>query len=127
MLVEDNESAALAVQDYLASRGCTVLKARSGMDALQIALAVRPDLILMDVQMPDMDGIETTRRLRAYPHMKSVVIIALTALAMRGDRERCLEAGMDDYIAKPVEFRKLAQLIEQRLGASRAVEKPEGE
>ena len=125
--VEDNESAALAVQDYLASRGCTVLKARSGMDALQIALAVRPDLILMDVQMPDMDGIETTRRLRAYPHMKSVVIIALTALAMRGDRERCLEAGMDDYIAKPVEFRKLAQLIEQRLGASRAAEKPEGE
>ena len=127
LLVEDNESAALAVQDYLASRGCTVLKARSGMDALQIALAVRPDLILMDVQMPDMDGIETTRRLRAYPHMKSVVIIALTALAMRGDRERCLEAGMDDYIAKPVEFRKLAQLIEQRLGASRAAEKPEGE
>ncbi len=124
LLVEDNESAALAVQDYLASRGCTVLKARSGMDALQIALAVRPDLILMDIQMPDMDGIETTRRLRAYPHMKSVVIIALTALAMRGDRERCLAAGMDDYIAKPVEFRQLAQLIEQRLGASRAAEKP---
>lgn len=124
LLVEDNESAALAVQDYLASRGCTVLKARSGMDALQIALAVRPDLILMDVQMPDMDGIETTRRLRAYPHMKSVVIIALTALAMRGDRERCLAAGMDDYIAKPVEFRQLAHLIEQRLSASRLVEKP---
>lgn len=127
LLVEDNESAALAVQDYLASRGCTVLKARSGMDALQIALAVRPDLILMDVQMPDMDGIETTRRLRAYPHMKSVVIIALTALAMRGDRERCLAAGMDDYIAKPVEFRQLAQLIEQRLSASRAAEKPTDE
>ena len=127
LLVEDNESAALAVQDYLASRGCTVLKARSGMDALQIALAVRPDLILMDVQMPDMDGIETTRRLRTYSHMKSVVIIALTALAMRGDRERCLEAGMDDYIAKPVEFRKLAQLIELRLGAGRAAEKPQGE
>jgi PAS domain S-box-containing protein len=116
LLVEDNESAAMALQDYLASRGCTVLKARSGIDALQIALAVRPDLILMDIQMPDMDGIETTRRLRAYPHMRSVVIIALTALAMPQDRERCLAAGMDDYIAKPVEFRKLAQVIEQRLG-----------
>jgi PAS domain S-box-containing protein len=118
LLVEDNESAALAVQDYLASRGCTVLKARSGIDALQIALAVRPDLILMDIQMPDMDGIETTRRLRAYPHMQSVVIIALTALAMREDRERCLAAGMDDYIAKPVEFPRLALLIEQRLGSN---------
>jgi PAS domain S-box-containing protein len=120
LLVEDNESAAIAVQDYLSSRGCTVLKARSGMDALQIALAVRPDLILMDIQMPDMDGIETTRRLRSYPHMRSVVIVALTALAMGGDRERCLAAGMDDYIAKPVEFRKLAQLIEQHLGAGRS-------
>jgi CheY-like chemotaxis protein len=85
------------------------------MDALQIALAVRPDLILMDIQMPDMDGIETTRRLRAYPHMRSVVIVALTALAMCEDRERCLTAGMDDYIAKPIEFRKLVQIIEQHL------------
>jgi CheY-like chemotaxis protein len=120
LLVEDNESAALAVQDYLASRGCTVLKARSGIDALQIALAVRPDLILMDIQMPDMDGIETTRRLRSHAHMKSVIIIALTALAMREDRERCLAAGMDDYIAKPVEFRQLAQLIEEWLGANQS-------
>ena len=96
-----------------------MLKARSGIDALQIALAVRPDLILMDIQMPDMDGIETTRRLRTYSHMKSVVIIALTALAMHEDRERCLAAGMNDYIAKPVEFRKLAQLIEQYLSPDR--------
>jgi CheY-like chemotaxis protein len=118
-LVEDNESAAMAVQDYLASRGATVLKARSGSDALQIALAVRPDLILMDIQMPDIDGIETTRRLRAYPHMRSVLIIALTALAMREDRERCLAAGMDDYISKPVEFRRLAQLIEMHLADQR--------
>jgi CheY-like chemotaxis protein len=120
LLVEDNESAAMAVQDYLASRGATVLKARSGSDALQIALAVRPDLILMDIQMPDIDGIETTRRLRAYPHMRSVIIIALTALAMREDRERCLSAGMDDYISKPVEFRRLAQLIEMHLSGQRA-------
>jgi len=119
LLVEDNESTALAIQDYLASRGCTVLKARSGTDALQIALAVRPDLILMDIQMPDMDGIETTRRLRSYPHMKSVMIVALTALAMPQDRERCLAAGMDDYMSKPVEFRKLAQLIEQHLTRGR--------
>jgi PAS domain S-box-containing protein len=119
LLVEDNESAAMAVQDYLASRGATVLKARSGSDALQIALAVRPDLILMDIQMPDMDGIETTRRLRAYPHMRSVIIIALTALAMSEDRDRCLTAGMDDYIAKPVEFRRLAQLIEIHLSGQR--------
>ncbi len=120
LLVEDNESTALAIHDYLASRGCTVLKARSGIDALQIALAVRPDIILMDIQMPDMDGIETTRRLRSYPHMQSVVIIALTALAMREDRERCLSAGMNDYMAKPVEFRKLAQLLEQHLAAGRS-------
>jgi PAS domain S-box-containing protein len=119
LLVEDNESTSIAIQDYLSSRGCTVLKARGGIDALQIALAVRPDLILMDIQMPDMDGIETTRRLRTYPHMKSVVIIALTALAMREDRERCLAAGMNDYMAKPVEFRKLAQLIEQYLAPNR--------
>ena len=119
LLVEDNESTALAIQDYLASRDCTVLKARSGTDALQIALAVRPDLILMDIQMPDMDGIETTRRLRSYAHMQTVVIVALTALAMPQDRERCLAAGMDDYMSKPVEFRKLAQLIEQHLTRGR--------
>jgi CheY-like chemotaxis protein len=121
LLVEDNESTAMAIQDYLSSRGCTVLKARSGIDALQIALAVRPDIILMDIQMPDMDGIETTRRLRTYPHMQSVVIIALTALAMREDRERCMTAGMNDYMAKPVEFRKLAQLLEQHLARGRSL------
>jgi CheY-like chemotaxis protein len=86
--------------------------ALTGMD---LAKRIRPDLILMDVQLPGMDGLEAIRRLRADPDFRTLPIIALTALAMPGDRERCLAAGATDYITKPVSLKKLAARIEDYL------------
>jgi CheY-like chemotaxis protein len=76
---------------------------------------VRPDLILMDIQLPRMDGLEVTRKLRSEPDFKDTPIIALTALAMPSDRERCLAAGMDEYVSKPIHLKALVKLIESCL------------
>lgn len=102
LLVEDNASNREMIAHALSARGCAVTTASSGPEALHAATQAPPELILMDVQMPGMDGLETTRRLRAQPALRRLPILALTALAMPGDREQCLEAGMDDYLSKPV-------------------------
>lgn len=84
----------------------------TGEEALQIAQETpQPDLILLDVMMPEMDGYETTRRIRSNPKFKSLPIIALTAKAMQGDREKCIEAGASDYITKPVDTEQLLSLL----------------
>ena len=100
------------LKDYLETAGYKVVTARDGVDAIGQAKLVRPDLILMDVQMPRMDGMEATRKLRSDPDFKYTPIIALTALAMPNDRERCLEAGMDEYISKPVNLKALVKIIQ---------------
>lgn len=115
LLVEDNESNIMLTRDYLENCGHQVFEARHGGEALKKAEEVSPDLILMDVQMPEMDGMEATRRLRANPRFASVPIIAVTAFAMSGDRERCLAAGMNDYISKPFKLKEVSQLIERFL------------
>ncbi|MFN8401891.1 MAG: PAS domain S-box protein [Anaerolineales bacterium] len=115
LLVEDTESVTMLVSDYLKKHGYKVLTAQDGFEGLDRIREVKPDLILMDVMMPEMDGIETTRRIREQVEMKNVPIIALTALAMAGDRERCLEAGMNDYLSKPVKLKELLNLIEHYL------------
>jgi CheY-like chemotaxis protein len=115
LLIEDTREATIMISDYLENAGYHVLAARDGMTGLQQAKSVHPSLILMDIQMPNMDGLEATRRLRADPQFRTVPIIALTALAMPGDRERCLAAGATDYITKPVSLKKLAEMIEQYL------------
>jgi PAS domain S-box-containing protein len=116
LLAEDNLVNQESMSDYLTAKGFGVSVAASGIEALERAVADQPDLILMDIQMPQMDGLEATRQLRAMPAFAATPIIALTALAMPGDRERCIEAGATEYMTKPVSFRELAQLIRDLLG-----------
>jgi PAS domain S-box-containing protein len=113
LLAEDNETTIALMEDYLAQRGYEVVVARNGAEALTRAQETPPDLILMDIQMPGIDGLEATRRIRSDERLGAILIIALTALAMPGDRERCLEAGANDYLTKPVSLRTLLAAIEK--------------
>ena len=112
LLAEDNMPSVLTISDYLESYGYEIKVAYNGLEAIEKAEEINPNVILMDIQMPVMDGLEAIRRLRTMPKFASVPIIALTALAMPGDRERCLEAGANEYISKPVSLKKLMQLLE---------------
>jgi PAS domain S-box-containing protein len=111
LLAEDNPENVLTIGEYLESKNYQVVVAHTGLEAIVQASELNPTIILMDIQMPVMDGLEATRRLRADPRFQSVPIIALTALAMPGDRERCLQAGASEYIAKPVILRQLVKMI----------------
>lgn len=112
LLVEDTETAAIVAHDYLEAKGYLVEVAKNGRDGIALAEKIKPDLILMDVQMPVMDGLEAMRRLRALAEFQNTPIIALTAYAMEEDRERCLVAGATDYVSKPYTLSLLVQKIE---------------
>ena len=120
LLVEDTEEVIMLIRDYLEYNGFKVAIAHNGIEGITQAEIVQPSLILMDVQMPAMDGLEATRKIRQIPSLQHVPIIALTALAMRGDRERCFEAGMNGYISKPVDLKALVQVIQDHLPKSEA-------
>jgi len=111
LMAEDKETNVMVVRDYLEYRGYRMVIAYNGVEALAKAEEVLPDVILMDVQMPEMDGLEAIRRLRANPRFSQVPIIAITALAMPGDRERCLEAGANEYLSKPISLKMLKEMI----------------
>ncbi|NJP06275.1 MAG: PAS domain S-box protein [Chloroflexaceae bacterium] len=111
LLAEDNETNIMTVTDFLHTQGYQLVVARNGLEAVMFADEQHPDLILMDIQMPRIDGLEAIRRIRNNNHLVHVPIIALTALAMKGDRERCLAAGASAYLSKPVRLRELTQLI----------------
>jgi CheY-like chemotaxis protein len=115
LLADDNEANLNAICDYLHARGYLISIARDGYEALVLADEVQPDLILMDIQMPRLDGLAAIRRLRALPAYAVTPIIALTALAMPGDEARCLEAGASEYMAKPVSVRALARAVQRLL------------
>ncbi|GIV87321.1 MAG: histidine kinase [Chloroflexus sp.] len=118
LLAEDNEVNRVTLSDYLVAQGYEVRVACHGQEALQIAAEWCPDLIIMDIQMPGLDGLEAIQRLRADAIFATTPIIAVTALAMPGDRERCLSAGASDYFAKPIRLRQLVERIEQLLVSS---------
>ncbi|WP_216351395.1 PAS domain S-box protein [Leptolyngbya sp. 'hensonii'] len=117
LLAEDNEANVQTVSAYLQSYGYRLILARNGEDAIAQAKAHQPNLILMDIQMPNMDGITAIQHLRKEQDLIQVPIIALTALAMPGDRERCLEAGANEYLTKPVSLRQLVALIQDLLAS----------
>ena len=116
LLAEDNPVSSGIAQDYLEHLGYEVIPAYHGGEVIEIADKFHPDLILTDIQMPMMDGMEVIRRLRKKPEFVNTPIIALTALAMSGDRERCIEAGADEYMTKPFKLSSLKEMIERLLG-----------
>jgi PAS domain S-box-containing protein len=117
LLAEDNEANVITVSSYLGAKGYRILNAKNGQEAIEFAKLHQPNLILMDIQMPGMDGLEAMREIRRDPQLVDVPIIALTALAMTGDRERCLQAGANDYLTKPVKLKQLTANIQKLLGA----------
>ena len=115
LLIEDTKEVVMMVRDYLEMAGYKIITAQDGIEGITQAKLGHPDLILMDIQMPRMDGFETTQKLRNDPEFRHTPIIALTALAMPDDRERCLAAGMNEYMSKPVNLKALAKMIRQFL------------
>ncbi|HEY9640704.1 MAG TPA: response regulator [Coleofasciculaceae cyanobacterium] len=116
LLVEDNEMNRDMLSRRLERKGLQVLIAIDGEQGIQLAETEAPDLILMDMSLPVMDGWSATRHLKSMPRTQLIPIIALTAHAMSGDRERCLEVGCDDYDTKPIEFSRLLGKIQALLG-----------
>jgi CheY-like chemotaxis protein len=112
LLAEDNEANIATISSYLIAKDYRVVFAKNGQEAIALAKSHHPDLILMDVQMPVMDGLEATRQIRCDPDLINIPIIALTALAMTGDREKCLTAGASEYLTKPVKLKALSQMIQ---------------
>ncbi len=115
LLVEDNEESRDALSRHLRRKGYEPLLAVDGREGVDLARAAAPDVILMDMSLPGLDGWEATRQLKAAPQTRGIPVIALTAHAMAGDREKALEVGCDDYDTKPVEIARLFGKIESLL------------
>ena len=122
LLVDDNEPTVRPLADFLTARGYKVVLTYSGTEAVAQARELRPNIILMDIQMPGMDGFEAIRRIRMDSSMAATPVVALTALAMPGDRQRCLEAVANEYISKPISLRYLADIIETEIQKTAAAQ-----
>ena len=112
LVVEDNDINMKLFHDVLEAHGYNVLQAKDGMEGWRMAREQRPDLILMDIQLPDVSGLEVTKRLKADETLKSIPVIAVTAFAMDGDAEKYLKGGCDAYIAKPISVASFLQTVE---------------
>ena len=113
LVVEDNEKNMKLFRDVLSATGYQTLEATTGGEAVEMATEHAPDLVLMDIQMPDIDGVEALRRLRADQRTASLRVLAVTAQAMQGDREHFLAAGFDGYLSKPVNVQELLGTVRQ--------------
>lgn len=121
LLVEDNEMNRDMLSRRLQRKGYSVVMAHDGQQGLAMAISEIPDLILMDISLPFMDGCEVTRRLKANPRTRQIPVIALTAHALLTDRQRALDAGCDDYDTKPVDFNRLKEKIDNFLVEKKAL------
>jgi CheY-like chemotaxis protein len=115
LIAEDNESNLEVISDYLVRSGYRVVPVRNGSEVLERVKESPPNLILLDIQMPGMHGLEVIRRLRADKQTSDTPIIAMTALAMPGDREMCLQAGANEYMSKPLGLKNMVAMIEKQL------------
>jgi two-component system cell cycle response regulator DivK len=113
LVVEDNQKNMKLFRDVLQAAGYRTLEATTGARAVELATEHEPDLVLMDIQLPDIDGVEALRRLRANARTAPTPVLALTAQAMEGDRERFLVAGFDGYVSKPVDIVELVATVRQ--------------
>src|SRR5579864_3633978 len=119
LVVEDNDKNLKLVRDLLQLRGYRVLEARTAEQGLRLAAERTPGIVLMDIQLPDLDGVSALKRLRADPVTAAVPVVALTAFAMKDDRERFLAAGFDGYIPKPIDIRALPDQVRAIIEVSR--------
>lgn len=111
LVVDDVTDNLILISLALQNKGYRVLTASSGEEAIKVALSAKPDLILMDIAMPDVDGLMTTRRIRKHPELRHMPVIALTAFNTQGFQQAALEAGFDGYLSKPIDFEKLNNLM----------------
>jgi len=117
LLVEDNAANRRMAEFLLKSKGMVVIEAETAAAAIELARVERPDLILMDVQLPGMDGYAATRAIKADPSTRHIPVVAMTAYAMTGDRDRALEAGCDGYITKPIDTKEFPATVARYLAA----------
>ena len=121
LIVEDNPRNMRLMEMALRAKNYTLLKATDGEEALDIARREQPDLIIMDIHLPKLSGLEVTTKLRATPAFSHTPIIAVTAYAMKGDRERVIESGCDAYLSKPINTRELPGMIAEMLSKQQRV------
>ncbi len=116
LVVEDHEENRRIVRDLLTASGYEMIEALTGEDGVRLAESERPDLILMDIQLPGIDGYETTRRIKGNPALRHIPIIAVTSYALSGDDQKAFQSGCDAYVAKPFSPRELLAKIRQYVG-----------
>ena len=116
LVVEDNELNMKLFHDLLEAHGYNILQTKDGMDALRLAREHKPDLILMDIQLPEVSGLEVTKWIKEDDDLKSIPVIAVTAFAMKGDEEKIREGGCEAYIAKPISVTNFLETVQRFLG-----------
>lgn len=116
LVVEDNEQNRILIRQLLTFHGHDLLEACDGAEGIRLIADQHPDLVLMDLQMPVVDGFSVLRQIRAMPGLSKTKVVAVTSLAMKGDREKALEAGFDEYITKPIDTRNFPRIISKVLG-----------
>src|SRR5882757_5633161 len=121
MIVEDNELNMKLFHDLLEAHGYQTVGTRNGIEALDLARKHHPDLILMDIQLPEVSGLEVTKWLKEDPELKTIPVVAVTAFAMKGDEERILQGGCEAYLSKPISVGKFIETIRHFLGSAEEV------
>ena len=116
MIVEDNELNMKLFRDLIEANGYETVRTRSGLEALALARAHRPDLILMDIQLPEVSGLEVTKWIKEDDELRSIPVIAVTAFAMKGDEERIRQGGCEAYLSKPISVGKFIETVKRHIG-----------